>query len=287
MKFFYTNIRMKLTILLIAAGLNPLMSQHITQIQPKQNGNTIEINYKIAGAKFDDKFDITLFVSFDGGNTFKGPVKSVSGDLSVENAKGTKTIVWDAFKDVTALDGDIIFDVRADVQKLPVDKVLFAQYSGGIMLSSMDYNTPFGFMVGSLGKLGWFGAVRLNSLTMADYTFDGEKMDQDILYQFDDKIKYPRISAVAGATYQIGWKTFVYGGLGYGIKNYYQQIDEFSQTDASPQGKKWVGIDAYQQQGFEIELGSIIKINNLNFSLGCNVFNFEHISLNAGLGWSF
>jgi len=278
----------KFIILVTFVGvLSPLFAQKVTQIQPKQIGNAIEINYKISGAKFNEKSAVTLFVSFDGGKTFKGPMNAVSGDVLIESGGGQKVIVWDAFKDVDALDGDMVFDLRAKLEKVPVKKEIFVQYTGGVMVSSLDYVSPFGIMVGQLGELGWFGAVRLNSIARADYTYNGEDMNEDILYQFTDKTKYPRLSALGGVTYQIGWKTFMYAGLGYGFKSYYQEIEELSKTDASSLGKKWVSIEAYQENGMEIEVGSILKFNNWNVSMGLGVFNFEHISINAGVGMSF
>jgi hypothetical protein len=52
-------------------------------------------------------------------------------------------------------------------------------------------------------------------------------------------------------------------------------------------GTKWVSLDSYQESGLEIELGTILKFNNLNVSMGLGVFNFQHLSINVGLGMSF
>ena len=51
-------------------------------------------------------------MSEDGGSTFKGPLKSVSGDVGVSVEPGNKTIIWNTLKDQEMIFGDnIVFRV--------------------------------------------------------------------------------------------------------------------------------------------------------------------------------
>lgn len=281
------KLKLGLVLILFIGTIANTNAQKINNIKPSQNGNTIDISFNISGAKFYEVFNIELFVSFDGGENFQGPMKSVTGDTKIEKASGSKSINWNAFKDVSSLEGELIFDVRAKTESKEVDKHFFIQYSAGAMLSSIDYVAPLGIMFGQTGKIGWFTAIRLNSLTQADYSFDGESMDKDILYEFNNVTKYTRASATAGILYQLNWSSFAYAGIGYGYKKHLQQIEELSYTDASSLGNKWVELESNSSSGIEIELGGMMQFKQFNASLGAFVYNFEHIGLNVGVGYQF
>ncbi len=75
--------------------------QRITNIEPEKQGNKIIVHYDIRGARFNEHFNVSLYVSKNGGKTFQGPLEAVSGDIGKGIQEGTdKKIVWDVFKDV-------------------------------------------------------------------------------------------------------------------------------------------------------------------------------------------
>jgi uncharacterized protein (TIGR02145 family) len=86
-----------------------IKSQTITNVVAKQDGDNVVITYNL---QCEGNTDITLSVSEDGGSTFKGPLKSVSGDIGVSVKPGNKTIIWNALKDQEMIFGDnIVFRV--------------------------------------------------------------------------------------------------------------------------------------------------------------------------------
>jgi uncharacterized protein (TIGR02145 family) len=84
-------------------------SQTITNVIAKQDGNNVVITYNLL---CEGDADISLSVSEDGGSTFKGPLKSITGDIGVGIKPGSKTIIWNTLKDQTLLVGEnIVFRV--------------------------------------------------------------------------------------------------------------------------------------------------------------------------------
>lgn len=280
-------LRIIIIITIISGVFGFSNAQNISKIEPVQNGNKIDVFYKISGVKFYQTVDLSLFVSFDGGLTFKGPMLHVSGDTYLENAKGIKKLVWDVYQDVNSLEGKLVFDVRATIVDQLLSKNYFMQYSGDLMLSSLDYYSPFGITIGQKGKIGWFTTLRLNSFNRADYSFNGDKLNKEILYQYTSNTATPRFTVLAGALYQINWITHIYAGMGYAGKKYFQEIEEFSQDDASSLGEKWVEITSNSSTGFHIELGALIDINRINLSFSTYTYNFEHIGVALGVGYNF
>lgn len=273
-------------LLLLTIGFTTIKAQQVINIQPKLVGNNMEIIYNINGANFNQKFNIKLFVSFDGGKTFKGPM-TLSEKETKELEGGIHKISWDIFKDVNSLEGDIIFDIRAKVIEEKIRRQLFIQYSAGTLVSSINYITPFGFRVGMVGKTGWYLAGHFNTFEAAAYNYDGETMDEDIFYEFTEQTLYPRMVITAGLTFQLGKQSYLYTGAGYATKKYYKQIIELDPNNTSLQNEKWVNMTTNEEASFEIEVGTIINFNKMSISLGISTFNFNHIGVNSGIGVVF
>jgi uncharacterized protein (TIGR02145 family) len=84
-------------------------SQTITNVVAKQDGDNVLITYYL-----ECEGDAIISISFseDGGSTFKGPLKSITGDNGAGIKPGSKTIIWNTLKDQTLLVGDnIVFRV--------------------------------------------------------------------------------------------------------------------------------------------------------------------------------
>jgi hypothetical protein len=106
---------MKKILLLILSFLLSAVtySQMVIDVTPILNNENMIVKYKITDAKSNQKFNISLYVSMDGGTSYIGPLKAVSGDVGEGITQGKHTINWDIFKDVNSLEGNIVFDVRA------------------------------------------------------------------------------------------------------------------------------------------------------------------------------
>jgi uncharacterized protein (TIGR02145 family) len=84
-------------------------SQTITNVVAKQDGDNVVITYNL---QCEGDAEISLSMSEDGGSIFKGPLKSVSGDIGVSVKPGNKTIIWNTLNDQEMIFGDnIVFRV--------------------------------------------------------------------------------------------------------------------------------------------------------------------------------
>src|SRR6056297_2737616 len=65
-------------------------AQHVENVRAKQLNNKINLIYDITKEKIGQQFNVEVFYSKDGGQTFKGPLDSLSGDYG-EKIRGGKT----------------------------------------------------------------------------------------------------------------------------------------------------------------------------------------------------
>jgi len=94
----------------------PAAAQDFTNLSAKQFGEKINLEYAITGESLGQLFNVTPYYSLDAGKTFL-PMKSVSGNVGV-NVPGGKNqiIIWDVLKDMTELDGNVMFKLTADTK---------------------------------------------------------------------------------------------------------------------------------------------------------------------------
>jgi len=113
-----------ITILLyfIATGI-ATPQNHVSNIRVQQHDALLYVTYDLA-----EKSDIELFVSFDNGTNYRGPLKHVLGAVG----KGVlpekdKILVWDVMKEVGEVDYSsvvikIVSDAGADVSDAPTNQ---------------------------------------------------------------------------------------------------------------------------------------------------------------------
>jgi len=272
-------------------SVHNLFSQNVKRITSEIDGNVIIINYEISGARFNQSFDVSLYISTDGGNNFTNKIAGASGDIGPGIKGGKHSIIWSPFNDVASLDNGVIFDIRATVTDSLVKNHFFIHYSAGALLNNVNYITPFGIQIGKLGKLGWYMSARLNSLGQAKYNYNGEVItdyqNQNNYYEFDDKVKYPLLTITAGATWQLNWNWFIYGGAGYGARQLLWHINEYSYNNDQLMSNNYVEHEEYTSKGLEMEVGMIFQANVLSFSVGASLLDFKNPGLHIGLGYNF
>ncbi len=99
-----------LLILLFFISFYPLKSQTINNVQAKQDGNIVTINYDLES---DNEAIISLYLSQNGGVSFKGPLINVSGDVGNGVKPGPGSITWNVLKEQDMITGDnIVFRVK-------------------------------------------------------------------------------------------------------------------------------------------------------------------------------
>ena len=273
-----------ITILFLGIAIT-VKSQSVSNIEPLQTGNKITIKYKITGAKFNQTFNVSFFVSNDGGNTFQGPLKSVSGDIGEVLSGGNKEIVWDVFKDEINIEGNLVFDVRIKINEEKIKKKFFVALSG-------NTTAPIGFSIGQIGKTGWYLTARLNSniLLSPKYECDDEKLTNytgESYYSFDGESKIIRYSLTGGLTFQAGKNVYFFAGGGYGTKDLLWHINEYDYNDDSKTGEDYAKNANYSYSGIEDELVIIIYSGSLFFSAGASSQSFKRLDGNFSIGLAF
>ena len=132
-----------------------VFSQTISNVKFIQKGKFLEISYQLSNLKFNQNANIDLYVSTNGGLTFIGALKEVTGDVGEDIKTGNKNILWEVFKEIPNFSGNIVFDVRAKLQSKEIKKQLYVGYTGAI-------ETPIGATIGVLGNWGFYVTSRLN-----------------------------------------------------------------------------------------------------------------------------
>lgn len=102
------------TILALISALTLLTAvqaraQKVYDADFRQEGNKVIVTFRL-----DRQADIDLYVSTDGGRTFKGPLRKVSGDAGRMVSPGECRITWDPLEEFGGISGSrICFKIKA------------------------------------------------------------------------------------------------------------------------------------------------------------------------------
>lgn len=273
-------------LLIIFMGFSFLLNaQRVVNIEPVRSGNNMVISYKITGARFNQKFDVSLYVSTDGGETFLGPLKAVQGDVGEDIPSGEHKITWNVFKEVNSLKGDIVFDVKARVTDEKIPKEFMVSYLGSL-------DAPLGITVGQLGKMGWYASVKTGTnFNSPQYTYGGEEWDPEFsdpqYYLFNDVEELRRLSITGGLTWQLGRNFFIFTGGGFGMKDHLWQMELYDYDTDSKTGEEYVKQPDYSYAGAELEAGFILRIGSFLLEGGATTVNFKYTNVTMGVGLAF
>lgn len=262
-----------------------LFAQRIENVRFIPVGNNVEVYYTVAGLKFNQTLTTSIYASTDGGVTFQGPLKYVTGEFGPGMVNGQHKVTWEATKEIPLNNITLVFDVRADVVETPVKKDFFVALSGNQV-------TPLGLRVGLLGKTGFYVSFQSNfspGLT-GSYTYeDNALIDYNGFgwYEFTSENKKAAWTACAGATFQAGRNFFIYTGAGYGKYEVLYEIKEYSYEDDALLGTNYGKDSDLSVAGFALEAGIIIITGKLLLMGGANVINFKMPGWIAGIGISF
>jgi hypothetical protein len=285
------DIKRLLLIIIIIFSAIIVNAQQVTNVKSFQTGNAITIEYTLTGAKFNQKFNVSLYLSLDGGKTFQGPLSAVSGDVGDDVKAGTHKIFWDPYKDVNSLEGDVIFTVKAEVIQERVRRNFFVHYSGNYSLRNAGYTSPLGLSIGQIGKMGWYLSARMNSSAFkkAQYEYDGVKIvdyNEILYYEYDNLYQYPSFEAIGGITAQLNWNLFLYFGAGYGYQKYFAHINEFDYISNDLVRESYVNYQGHSSSGVVAEAGLIIKAKSLSFSAGYSTLAFTYSGIVFSIGFN-
>jgi sulfatase modifying factor 1 len=104
-----------------------LNGQRIENVRFEQEGKMINIYYDLTGPSSGEEYTVEVFCSTDQGNTWGSPLRSVTGNVGIEQTTGyNKKIVWDVLAEKEQIMGNIVFEVRAvNISKGP--EVVFVE----------------------------------------------------------------------------------------------------------------------------------------------------------------
>jgi len=261
-------------------------AQSVKDIEVRVDGDKILVGYTISGLKdYQDISKISFYVSRDGGQTFDGPLKEISGNISPNVRNGKYIMVWDVFKEIPFLDEELIFDIRLSVAEKKRKRAIMISLVGNTI-------TPLGLRVGQLGGISWYAEFRssLMPFITANYTYENESIidyNKPGYYQFTGDKGYAAWSVVGGATFQVSRIVYFNAGLGYGVENYLYKIDEYTYEPDIKTGSAWAKDAAYSYSGFELDAGIILKFNKFIISGGATTINFQTFNWVAGIGVAF
>lgn len=100
----------------LVIGTSNIAAQEFVDLNTKQLGENINIEYSITGEQIGQLFKVTPSFSTDGGRTFK-EMKTVSGYVG-DNVLGGKNqvIIWNVLNDLPELEGDVIFKLNGQTK---------------------------------------------------------------------------------------------------------------------------------------------------------------------------
>jgi hypothetical protein len=264
----------------------------IVDVKTQKNGYEVKVSYRIQGGKFNHTFDVALYVSTDGGRTFQGPMKTVTGDVGAGIKSGSHMLTWNYYSDIKSLGNNVVYDVRAEVNTKEIERKFFVHYTGNYSLRGSEFIAPIGLSIGQIGKIGWYISARMNTdaFISSDYDFDGADIigyDKILYYNFDTDYKHPSLEAVAGITAQLNWNFFLYAGAGYGYQKYYWHMNEFDYMTNEQVGDSYLNYKDYSVSGITAEAGFIVRAKAISFNVGYSTLNFEYSNIVFGIGFNF
>jgi len=261
-----------------------LLSQSISKVDFQKKGNNIIINYKVDGLKSYHKCYIELYVSVDGGLTFSGPLKNVTGDVGEITSIVIKSITWNVYNEYEKFEGNIVFDVRAKIEKIksPSKTIISYQFSP---------TSPYGILTGKVNRWGYYFKVKLNGcFTKSDYTFKNGTITNYTgkgYYEFDSSVKHSVYGVSIGGMRRLTQNIFLFGGAGYGSKTLLWHINEFSYTTLNKYGSSWVKNNSNSYSGIEFELGALFQYKKFILTIGSSSINGQTFDITGGFGVIF
>lgn len=106
------NIRFIVVLSLVSfLTIAGLAQNKVEQMDISQSGDNVEVSFILEGKGIVSK--IELFYSTNGGITWLGPVKKVSGNLTDLKSPGTYSLIWNAVEEAVKIEGSLRMQIIA------------------------------------------------------------------------------------------------------------------------------------------------------------------------------
>lgn len=284
----YSFAPIYLILLFTFFSINKLTAQRATDVSFTLSADQtkIDITYYISSVSDELNYSTSLWLSLDGGVTFTGPLKYVTGDVNQLKLMptGKLHITWDIYKDVDELVGKVAFQVRLETQKIPVEPTKFWMYQ-------FSPSAPLGVMYGVRKYRGAYGKIQTNlGFHLADYKADGSGLTNfkgDGYWVIGEEDKKSVLFVTGGYLQKLKPGIFGYAGLGFGMNRRYWDYKSYSADDvAGESGYALVTDNSYM--GLATEFGLIYFFKKkYPISFGVQNINFGYWTIATGLGYKF
>jgi len=111
--------------------------QTISNVHSEQEGSTIQVYYSLSTSS---PCEIALYVSLDGGTTWKGPLTKVQGAVGKNISSGEHTIIWEVLEELEELSSDKIKFKVTSVGKQPFEPEMVFVEGGPFLMGSENFN---------------------------------------------------------------------------------------------------------------------------------------------------
>lgn len=246
---------------------NLLKAQKVSDIYFYSNDREIYISYDLLGAKFNQTFNVSVYVSTDAGKAFYGPLEKVQGDVGLNVTPGkNRKIYWEVFEEMPDFDGEIVFEVRAVVNEEKIKRQYYVGYKA-------SYLAPLGLIAGTYSKVGFYTSVRVNPewfTINSAYETDGNTVinfHETGYYTFLSTTKTQRLSITGGISFLLSKNVSLYLGAGYSTNKVLWEINKFNYYNIKI-GQDWVENPKESYSFLEAETGLWIKIKPVFISFG-------------------
>jgi len=264
--------RLLLTLTILLGWAFAARAQQIVDVH--QMGDKIVIEYDLSQpAEF-----VRLYVSTDGGDTWRGPLKYVEGDVKDVPSGYNRSVTWDVLKEFTTFESD---HVKFKVSIKLKEKWRKETFVTGNVAYSFAPQLSFGFSVGQVRHFGWFVSAMTNgsftgmgSLPQCD---DQGYVDGGYLPMYNGKTTTDRLSVIVGGVMRVAGPLCVRAGAGYGARNLCWQ-------DADGQ---WYKMKGYSLQGLDLSAGLQLHLSGFVLSAEAVTTNFQTIEGKIGLGYAW
>jgi hypothetical protein len=240
------------------------------------NRKAIVVEYDLAG----DADYVRLFVSLDGGTTYRGPMEQVSGDVADVKAGFNRRIVWDVLKelDVESFENDQVRFKLSILLKERWPRETFITLNAAYGMAPQG---AVGFSGGQVKRFGWFVSVMTNG-NLSGFTFDGDCDAQGFLpnghlMPYTGEVSKTRLSVMAGGMMRLRGPWIARVGVGYGNRTLRWQT-----TDG-----EWYRNTDFSQSGIDLSAGLQLHWRRMAFSLEAVTTQFKNIETKIGIGIVF
>ena len=250
----------------------PALGQQIVDVH--QSGDKIVIEYDLSHpAEF-----VRLYVSTDGGDTYRGPLRQVEGDIKDVPSGYNRSITWDVLKEFKTFESD---NVRFKLSIKLKEKWTKATFVTANAAYSFAPQVSLGFSVGQVKHFGWFVSV----MTNGSFTGMGDVPECDgngyaegnHLPMYSGATTTDRLSVIVGGIVRVSDPLCFRFGVGYGVRDLCWQ-------DKSGQ---WYRNKEYSLQGVDASAGLQVHLSGFVLSLEAVTTNFQTIEGKLGLGYAF